>query len=283
MTASIDESWARIENWLAEHAPQPYAALAPPADPADVAELERVIGRPLLRPLVASLLRHDGVLDRAGGSLLPGYYRPISARGTVAAWHLLTAYHDACEAEERGEEVDQDFMKLGSSRILYGHPQLIPVAGTSAARTSCSTTAPGSTGGASTKPSPSKASCGYRTRSGRLCRCSWRRSPPAWRPPSRSTATCRWWMRSGGCTGSPYGCAPTPRPRPGPDASRHPAALDGLAGPVAGRLPRRTAGVSVSLRRATFCGFNTSSIRSRSWTGLSIRQRSSWVPCGPVR
>ncbi|WP_030705539.1 MULTISPECIES: SMI1/KNR4 family protein [unclassified Streptomyces] len=128
MTATIDESWARIENWLAEHAPQTYAALAPPADPVDIAELERVVGRPLLRPLVASLLRHDGVLDRAEGSLLPGHYRPISARGTAAAWHLLTAYHDACEAEERGEEVDHDFMKLGSSRILYGHPQLIPVA-----------------------------------------------------------------------------------------------------------------------------------------------------------
>ncbi|MFI1190715.1 SMI1/KNR4 family protein [Streptomyces californicus] len=128
MTASIDESWARIETWLAEHAPRTYATLAPPADPADIAAVERVIGRPLLKPLVASLLRHDGVLDRIGGSLLPGYYRPISARGIATAWHRLTPYYDACEADERGEEVDDDFMTLGSSRILYGHPWLIPVA-----------------------------------------------------------------------------------------------------------------------------------------------------------
>ncbi|MFH8886525.1 SMI1/KNR4 family protein [Streptomyces californicus] len=128
MTTSINESWARIENWLAEHAPATYAALAPPADPADIAAVERLVGRPLLKPLVLSLLRHDGVLDRHRGSLLPGYYRPLSARGIAAAWHFLTPYYDTREAEERGEEVDHHFMEIGSSRILYGHPQLIPVA-----------------------------------------------------------------------------------------------------------------------------------------------------------
>lgn len=128
MTASINESWTRIENWLAEHAPATYGALAPPADPADIAAVERVIGRPLLKPLVLSLLRHDGVLDRHRGSLLPGYYRPLSAREMAASWRLLTPYYDACEADERGEEVDHHFMEIGCSGILYGHPQLLPVA-----------------------------------------------------------------------------------------------------------------------------------------------------------
>ncbi|WP_258572634.1 hypothetical protein [Streptomyces sp. KM273126] len=81
MTAPISESWTRIENWLAEHAPATYAALAPPADPADIAAAERVIGRPLLKPLVMSLSRHDGLLDQRF-SLLPGFYRPMSARET---------------------------------------------------------------------------------------------------------------------------------------------------------------------------------------------------------
>ncbi|MFE9456170.1 SMI1/KNR4 family protein [Streptomyces californicus] len=127
MTASINESWTRVENWLTEHAPSTYAALAPPADPADIAALERLIGRPLLRSLVASLRRHDGLLDR-WCSLLPGSYRPMSARETAAEWQLLSSFYDKRTADEQGEEADDDFVQSGSSRVLYGHPQLIPIA-----------------------------------------------------------------------------------------------------------------------------------------------------------
>lgn len=55
MTAPISESWTRIDNWLAEHAPATYTAPAPPADPVDIAAAERVIGRPLLKPLVVAV------------------------------------------------------------------------------------------------------------------------------------------------------------------------------------------------------------------------------------
>ncbi|MFE7331946.1 SMI1/KNR4 family protein [Streptomyces sp. NPDC057565] len=127
MTAPISESWTRIENWLAEHAPATYAALAPPANPADIAATERVIGRPLLKPLVMSLLRHDGLLHQRG-CLLPGFYRPMSAREIAAAWQLFTGFYDKRTADEEGEEADYDFMKIGFSSVLYGHPQLIPIA-----------------------------------------------------------------------------------------------------------------------------------------------------------
>jgi cell wall assembly regulator SMI1 len=127
MTAPISASWTRIENWLAEHAPTTYAALAPPADPADIAAAERVIGRPLLKPLVLSLLRHDGLLDRRSW-LLPGSYRPMRAREIAAEWKLFTGFHDKHAADEEGEEADHDFMKIGTSSVLYGHPQLIPIA-----------------------------------------------------------------------------------------------------------------------------------------------------------
>ncbi|MCX4696223.1 hypothetical protein [Streptomyces sp. NBC_01408] len=127
MTAPISESWTRIENWLAEHAPATRAALAPPAAPADIAAAERVIGRPLLKPLVASLSRHDGLLDRRS-VLLPGFYRPLSARETAAEWQLFTGFHDAPTTEAEGGEADLEFMRTGASRVLYGHPQLIPVA-----------------------------------------------------------------------------------------------------------------------------------------------------------
>ncbi|MCZ0974365.1 hypothetical protein O1L55_30155 [Streptomyces albulus] len=127
MTAPISESWTRIENWLAEHAPATYAALAPPADPADIVAAERVIGRPLLKPLAMSLLRHDGLLDQRF-SLLPGFYRPMSAREIMAEWQVFTRFYDKRTADEQGEEVDYHFMKIGASHVLYGHPQLIPIA-----------------------------------------------------------------------------------------------------------------------------------------------------------
>ncbi|MFD1833172.1 SMI1/KNR4 family protein [Streptomyces desertarenae] len=127
MTAPISESWTRIENWLAEHAPATYAALAPPAGPADIAAAERVIGRPLLKPLVLSLLRHDGLLDQRS-RLLPGFYRPMSAREIAAEWQRFTGFYDKHTADEEGEEADYDFMKIGVSSVLYGHPQLIPIA-----------------------------------------------------------------------------------------------------------------------------------------------------------
>ncbi|MFB7288919.1 hypothetical protein [Actinacidiphila glaucinigra] len=127
MTAPIGESWTLIENWLAEHAPATYAALAPPADPAAIAATECVIGRPMLKPLVMSLLRHDGLLDQRG-SLLPGFYRPISAREIAAEWQRFTGFYDKRTADEAGEEADHDFVKIGASSVLYGHPQLIPIA-----------------------------------------------------------------------------------------------------------------------------------------------------------
>ncbi|WP_410538710.1 SMI1/KNR4 family protein [Streptomyces sp. KL2] len=128
MTAPISESWTRIEGWLAGRAPATRTALAPPADPADIAEVERLVGRPLLRPLVQSLLRHDGLLDQRSW-LLPGSYRPLSARETAAEWRLLTGFYDKRAADEEGEEeVVHHFMKTGISSALYGHPQLIPIA-----------------------------------------------------------------------------------------------------------------------------------------------------------
>ncbi|MEV0577490.1 SMI1/KNR4 family protein [Streptomyces sp. NPDC050392] len=127
MNVSISESWTRIENWLSEHAPATHAALAPPAHPEDIAATERVIGRPLLKPLVTSLLRHNGLLDQRS-SLLPGTYGPMSAGRIAADWKLFTGFYDKRTADEQGEEADYDFMRIGVSSVLYGHPQLIPFA-----------------------------------------------------------------------------------------------------------------------------------------------------------
>ncbi len=58
---TVEESWARIEDWLAEHAPVSRARLRPPAAPDEIAEAERRLGLTFHPELVASLRCHDGV------------------------------------------------------------------------------------------------------------------------------------------------------------------------------------------------------------------------------
>ncbi|MFF3619099.1 SMI1/KNR4 family protein [Streptomyces sp. NPDC002467] len=125
MTPSVSESWTRIEKWLADHAPAAHAALAPPADSADIAAVERVIGGPLPRALVASLRRHDGLRGH-GFTLIPGFYAPMGARGIADEWRRLQGFYDVSTEEE--DDAADDFMKTGFSSALYGHPRLIPIA-----------------------------------------------------------------------------------------------------------------------------------------------------------
>ncbi|MEU8776834.1 hypothetical protein [Streptomyces sp. NPDC048606] len=126
MTAAVNDSWTRIENWLAEHAPATHAALAPPADPADIAATERVVGGPLPRPLVASLLRHDGVLD-GRSELFPGSYVPRGAREIAGDWRHMSPYFDPHLSKEEEARAEDDLLTIGSSFFLYGHPRLIPL------------------------------------------------------------------------------------------------------------------------------------------------------------
>jgi hypothetical protein len=58
---AVEESWARIDAWLARHAPLTHATLRPPAPQAVIEEAERTLGVPFHPDLVASLRCHDGV------------------------------------------------------------------------------------------------------------------------------------------------------------------------------------------------------------------------------
>jgi cell wall assembly regulator SMI1 len=42
--ATVTAAWARIEDWLARHAPASATVLAPPADPAEIAAAEVALG-----------------------------------------------------------------------------------------------------------------------------------------------------------------------------------------------------------------------------------------------
>lgn len=57
---SIAEVWERIDGWLAQRHPTVTDRLAPPAPPAEIAELERALGVSLPEEYRTSLGVHAG-------------------------------------------------------------------------------------------------------------------------------------------------------------------------------------------------------------------------------
>ncbi|MFJ2647679.1 SMI1/KNR4 family protein [Streptomyces sp. NPDC087420] len=77
ITITVEQSWARIEAWLAQHAAISHGLLRPPALPEDIAAAELRLGVAFPSDLRESLLRHDGV-QLQDGTLTLGYYGPLS-------------------------------------------------------------------------------------------------------------------------------------------------------------------------------------------------------------
>lgn len=93
MSADIDDSWSRIERWLAGNAPLPLDTLNPPATRESLDELRRTLDFPLPDQLVASLLRHDGSHEDPAGAghfVLPGGYRLLSVAQIGQFWRRST-------------------------------------------------------------------------------------------------------------------------------------------------------------------------------------------------
>ncbi|MFG3260395.1 SMI1/KNR4 family protein [Streptomyces sp. NPDC048172] len=106
MTPTITDSWARIETWLAAHAPATFAALAPPAKPERIAAAEEAIGLAFPEPLKESLLRHDGSAD---ASVLPPFWSLLGAEAVEENWELrVEIYEDELEEEEEDDEDDPE-------------------------------------------------------------------------------------------------------------------------------------------------------------------------------
>lgn len=70
---TVEESWARIDDWLARHAPVSHSLLRPPASDADIENLRLELGVSLPDDLVASLRCHDGVELWPGAPVLSTY------------------------------------------------------------------------------------------------------------------------------------------------------------------------------------------------------------------
>ncbi|MEU8897267.1 SMI1/KNR4 family protein [Nocardia sp. NPDC048505] len=67
----VEESWRRIDSWLAAHAPRTFASLRPPATREAISAAATELGVEFPADLVAYLRHHDGVSPGARGFVSP--------------------------------------------------------------------------------------------------------------------------------------------------------------------------------------------------------------------
>ncbi|GEC08635.1 hypothetical protein SSP24_62900 [Streptomyces spinoverrucosus] len=103
---TVEESWARIDDWLARHAPVSHARLRPPTPDTDIEAAQRALGVSFPDDLVASLRCHDGVELQDGAPVLAYYGPPSGVADIVKSTTFLrevAADLDEEEDEDEGE------------------------------------------------------------------------------------------------------------------------------------------------------------------------------------
>ncbi|WP_073264535.1 SMI1/KNR4 family protein [Cryptosporangium aurantiacum] len=109
----MTDAWARIEDWMAAHAPASAAVLAPPADPDAIAAAEAALGLAFPNELTQSLRRHDGLTEWA--NVLPEA-RPLAVAGIVESYR---------ERMDVAPDVD-GFTPAGPENEPWWHPRWLP-------------------------------------------------------------------------------------------------------------------------------------------------------------
>ncbi|MCX4783292.1 SMI1/KNR4 family protein [Streptomyces sp. NBC_01264] len=112
---TVDQSWDRIEAWLARHAAVAHGLLRPPALPQDIAAAELRLGVTFPSDLRESLLRHDGV-ELQDGTLVLDFHGPLSGvEKIVGSTELLREIADDADLAEDEAELDEE------ARDAYGY------------------------------------------------------------------------------------------------------------------------------------------------------------------
>ncbi|WP_412515847.1 SMI1/KNR4 family protein [Actinomadura madurae] len=112
MTPTVDESWDRILDWLAQHAPATLDRISPPAADADIAAAEEAVGVELPADLAAWWRRANGsasIWSHEPFELLPGYApcRIEHALASRKVWWQV--WHD--QLLEQGRVTEEHFAK----------------------------------------------------------------------------------------------------------------------------------------------------------------------------
>lgn len=121
----VSAAWARIEKWLAQHAPETLDALARGASAAAITRFERATGLALPAEVAGSFRRHDG--GEEGSGLLPALeademaYSPMSLSQAASEWR-------SCSRFARSYPADAEFDADRGVRAEYWNGGWIPVA-----------------------------------------------------------------------------------------------------------------------------------------------------------
>ncbi|MUL42536.1 hypothetical protein FZ103_15375 [Streptomonospora sp. PA3] len=118
MTASVQQSWDRIQAWLREKAPRSAARVMPPADPAEIGYTERMFGRELPEELRSLWLCVDGTGEDT--ELIPPFYRLLSVQEARTEWASEPWFgdQDCCRADGTHRSAAGERI-LGFCRALF--------------------------------------------------------------------------------------------------------------------------------------------------------------------
>ncbi|MCX5192505.1 SMI1/KNR4 family protein [Streptomyces sp. NBC_00249] len=117
-TLPVEHSWARIETWLAQHAPVSHGLLRPAALPEEVAAAELRLGVTFPPDLRESLLRHDGVRLQDGTVTL-GYYGPLSGVEDIVRSTEFLRGIGADLAEDEDEDAEDELDEEEADQYAY--------------------------------------------------------------------------------------------------------------------------------------------------------------------
>jgi cell wall assembly regulator SMI1 len=102
----MDETWKRIEAWLAQNAPEILADLQAPAAPQDIQNTERALGQQLPDEMAASYRIHNG--SRGGAAPLLGKWRLLSLDQIEERWRELNTFNEN-QKDAEDEFGDKEF------------------------------------------------------------------------------------------------------------------------------------------------------------------------------
>jgi cell wall assembly regulator SMI1 len=133
MTSTVDESWDRILDWLAQHAPITLDRIAPPAAATDIAAAEEATGVDLPTELLAWWQRANGSMSNGSHQrfeLVPRYC-PCGIRDALSrrkVWWQV--WHDQMIEREWLTETDFTRAQADSAGAEAGMwlPAFLPIA-----------------------------------------------------------------------------------------------------------------------------------------------------------
>ncbi|NYV73278.1 SMI1/KNR4 family protein [Streptomyces sp. UH6] len=110
----VQDAWNRVDEWLRRHAPRTFATLGQPAGREEMAAAQEELGVTFPPDLIASLLRHNGAVDRAEAFLFSTHDRPLGVAGILEDTRFMRGVAADLDEEESESYWHHGYVKFGS-------------------------------------------------------------------------------------------------------------------------------------------------------------------------